>query len=471
LGYPVAVLQVNNAGELVQGAFEEYCRKNGITYEKTVPDASQQNDVAERTIQMIECMTHAMLVDANLPHLFWPLAAQAAVHIKNRIPHRSLPPNTTPYEVWFKKQADLSHLRPFGALITCQKMDSDSLNKVTEQGEEGRFMGYARNAKGYLIWFPETQVIHTQCDVVFHGFPSFLPALALSEILWDDIPYDLEPHFGGVFESSDCDKGTLSRVAGKSGTDRTVESSDQDNSPGTGRDEKSKETGHLHSGMLPIQGKEGLIPNSCINSGQPNDPDAMQINDPPPQCRSPRLAQLSAHAFLDDYGTTDEGGTQILMALLNSQIDKIEIECDEPNLTPLLSRFIEAAVAFVGVALTDPIDNMEAKDPRTVQEAKLSIYWSYWLAAIHEELESLKAKGVYNKVSELPPGQKAVDSKWVLHIKRNRDSRILRFKAQLVAKGFTQIPGQDFTYTFTPVAQWESIRLLLAIATSLDMEI
>jgi hypothetical protein len=309
---------------------------------------------------------------------------------------------------------------------------------------------------------------------VFHGFPSFLPAPALSEMLWNDIPYDLEPRFGGVFESSDRDRDSLPRVAGKSSTDRTVESGDQDNgSPGTDRDEKSRKTGHLHSGMLPIWREEGLIPNSCIDSGQPSDPDTMQIDDPPPLCCSPRLARLSAHALLDD-GTTDEGGTQVLMALLNSQIDEIEIECDKPNFDLILSKLVDAEVAFVGAALTEPIDDMDAKDPRTVQEAKSSIYWSYWLAAkpaIHEELESLKAKGVYDEVSELPPGWKAVDSKWVLHIKRDRDGRILRFKARLVAKGFTQIPGQDFVYTFAPVAQWESIHILLTLAATLNMEV
>jgi hypothetical protein len=47
LGYPVAVLRVDNAGELSFGEFEAYCKWNRITYERTVPDASQQNGVAE----------------------------------------------------------------------------------------------------------------------------------------------------------------------------------------------------------------------------------------------------------------------------------------------------------------------------------------------------------------------------------------------------------------------------------------
>jgi hypothetical protein len=40
-----------------------------------------------------------------------------------------------------------------------------------------------------------------------------------------------------------------------------------------------------------------------------------------------------------------------------------------------------------------------------------------------------------------------------------------------VAKGFTQIPGQDFNYTFAPVARWDSIRTVLSIATLNDYEL
>lgn len=99
LGYSIIFLQVNNAPELIQGQFHDYCNQHGITYELTIPDASQQNGIAECTNQIIENMMHAMLVDSRLSFWFWPLAAQAAIHIKNHVPHCSLLPNTTSFEV------------------------------------------------------------------------------------------------------------------------------------------------------------------------------------------------------------------------------------------------------------------------------------------------------------------------------------------------------------------------------------
>lgn len=90
---------------------------------------------------------------------------------------------------------------------------------------------------------------------------------------------------------------------------------------------------------------------------------------------------------------------------------------------------------------------------------------------MQEELASLKAKDTYDPISTLPEGRRAVQSKWVLHIKRAKDNTIARFKARLVAKGFSQIPGQDFNYTFAPVARWDSIRTILSLAALNDYEL
>jgi hypothetical protein len=47
LGYPIVFLHIDNTPKLVEGQFCDYCTMHGITYEKTVPDASQQNGIAE----------------------------------------------------------------------------------------------------------------------------------------------------------------------------------------------------------------------------------------------------------------------------------------------------------------------------------------------------------------------------------------------------------------------------------------
>ena len=106
-----------------------------------------------------------------------------------------------------------------------------------------------------------------------------------------------------------------------------------------------------------------------------------------------------------------------------------------------------------------------------MQHTKQSKYWDKWLVAMHKELKALKAKYVYEEVEELPPGRKVVQCKWVLHIKQDKDGQISCFKGRLVAKGFMQIPGQDYTFTFAPVACWDSIHSILCIAALNNLEL
>ncbi|KAM2884753.1 hypothetical protein COP2_012021 [Malus domestica] len=66
------------------------------------------------------------------------------------------------------------------------------------------------------------------------------------------------------------------------------------------------------------------------------------------------------------------------------------------------------------------------------------------------------------------PFQNLVGCKWVFHIKRNPYGTIARYKAQLVAKGFHQQQGLDYTETFIPVAKPVTIWLLLTMAAQFD---
>jgi len=50
-----------------------------------------------------------------------------------------------------------------------------------------------------------------------------------------------------------------------------------------------------------------------------------------------------------------------------------------------------------------------------------------------------------------PPGILPVGYKWVFVHKRNENNKVVRYKARLVAQGFTQRPGVDFNETYSSV--------------------
>jgi hypothetical protein len=71
----------------------------------------------------------------------------------------------------------------------------------------------------------------------------------------------------------------------------------------------------------------------------------------------------------------------------------------------------------------------------------------------------------------VPIGRIPISCKWVFKIKQGTNGDVERYKARLVARGFTQTYGVDYNKTFTPVAKFTFIHSILALVALEDMEI
>src|SRR5712675_2403662 len=105
------------------------------------------------------------------------------------------------------------------------------------------------------------------------------------------------------------------------------------------------------------------------------------------------------------------------------------------------------------------------RDLVSYTEAMESVDSKQWSDACQYEIDALHKNNTWELV-DIPPGRKSIKSKWMFKLKSDG-----RYRVRLVAKGFTQIPGIDYDETFSPVARFESLRLLLALATLEDWEI
>lgn len=103
------------------------------------------------------------------------------------------------------------------------------------------------------------------------------------------------------------------------------------------------------------------------------------------------------------------------------------------------------------------------KEPQNLEEALSSPQSSEWIRAIKEELNDLDRLKTW-EVVETQTDKNCIDSKWVFKIKRDANGRVARYKARLVARGFSQKEGVDYTQTYAPVARFGIVRLLLSIS-------
>ena len=88
---------------------------------------------------------------------------------------------------------------------------------------------------------------------------------------------------------------------------------------------------------------------------------------------------------------------------------------------------------------------------------------------MQEEMDSLQKNDTYELV-KLPESRKALKNKWVFKLKKDGDKPV-KYKAHLVVKGFGQKRGIDFDEIFSPVVKMSSIRVILRLVASLDLEL
>ncbi|CAB0040793.1 unnamed protein product [Trichogramma brassicae] len=151
----------------------EYCNQEmrrmleekGIQLEATAPYTPEQNGQAERDNRTIVEMARSMMIRSGVPDFLWAEAVNASVYILNRLP-TSKENNSTPFEAWWRKKPDLSHMKVFGTLAYAH-IPKQFRKKFDGASEKTWLVGYEGDSSNYRLYKPSSRRVIVSRNVTF----------------------------------------------------------------------------------------------------------------------------------------------------------------------------------------------------------------------------------------------------------------------------------------------------------------
>ena len=162
----VNIFRSDNGGEYTGREFEYWIKSKGIRHETSIPKTPQQNGVSERQNRTIIESARSMLTATNQPRELWAEASNCAIYLRNRAIGKALP-NKTPYEAWFGRKPNLSHLRMFGC-TAYMHIPHDERAKFSPKARKCIFVGYCVYQKGFRLWDPVQRKFFVSRNVIFN---------------------------------------------------------------------------------------------------------------------------------------------------------------------------------------------------------------------------------------------------------------------------------------------------------------
>jgi transposase InsO family protein len=431
-------LHSDRGGEYMAGYITDILVQRGIEHHLTMPNSPQQNGKAERFNRIIMDKAMSMLHNAGLSYGFWEHAVCTATHIYNRSPIRSLKWRT-PHEIWSGGHIpDISYFRVFGCKAYVH-VHKDNRKKLDPKAIEATFIGYEPGSKGYRLWDKHTRSVILSRDVKFDE--DLFPSRKSDETR--------------PTNTTDTTSSTQSRnpiTLPPVPVDTSTMLPTRAHTPTQSDNDEDDVEDLLDQTIIPKIERPTTPPASTTTI--PVTPKQKQPapTSPPPRPHKPRVEALGLSPDLRVPGGMSN-------ELRRSRRDPVpnpryfNSDNAEHSGNRRLGHAELLAAAYVG------------RDPASYAEAMKSVDAKQWSDACQYEIDALHKNDTW-ELTNLPPGRKSIKSKWVFKLKADG-----RYRARLVAKGFTQIPGIDYDETFSPVARFESLRLLLALAALEDWEI
>lgn len=171
-------LRSERGGEFTSDKFTRYCEEHGIKRYMSAPRTPQQNGIAERRNRTIVEATRTMLIQGDVPKMFWREAVSTTVYTLNWVLVKK-GNDKTPYELWHGKTPNVSYFKNFGS--RCFIKRDEFTEKFDAKSDEGIFLGYSTKSKAFKCYNKRTNKIVESVNVKIDEFYEKLDESSRSE--------------------------------------------------------------------------------------------------------------------------------------------------------------------------------------------------------------------------------------------------------------------------------------------------
>ena len=521
-GIEVKQLRCDNAGENIKAQEEAEKQGLGLEFEFTAPDTPQQNGRVERKFATLYGRVRAMLnraqVTPNMRSKLWAEAAKSAEDVENLsvAPGESEPP----HKQFFGEDAKhFWFLRRFGEVGIAKKGPSIK-SKMTNPGIPVMFLSHAvdHTSDVYRVMNLETMRVVNTRDVRWlnQNFREYKIKQGDwntdddeddEEILLDDeefieeednidiIPEDVKLNEENV--NTQVARRPQTRSSGQvTWADVARRGSRRSSPPPTGR------AGRTQESMLPPtvtpktirvlrQLEDAWSPATALRKeaeqqlARFDESNIETIDDDAQSGREgdESSAEYTAYASGAIFSAIDHLFGEFALFVRDNSLRNHEIELERSQLDSVDER-MKKKVADSKMHIVDLLDSTIKNEERMSEPERLAqlkhvvsklkedlpetFREAYdhpdeklrkkWRDGIKKEFKDMINRGVWRNIkrSEVPKNRRCIKSRWVFDVKRNGI-----FRPRLVACGYSQVPGVDFTESYAPVINDITWRILI----------
>lgn len=512
----------DNGGEFVSSDLKAFFAAEGIRATTTVPHTPQHNGRVERKNRTIVEGVQAMLQRAEAPKMLWADAVLAFIHVHNRSALRKGTLST--YDALWEGGAGKPSVAGLRVLFCDAWVHTPDSQRATleSKAELGVFIGYdtTRQPPAYLV-LQQRRVV-TSRDVRFEE-GKFTQAALLSEAYGrDDVPFERDME--RLAADSALRQATMWSLQTAAAEDRSrAAEAEAAQSARAEQTPAAAEAQLAEPQAAPVAAPIAVLPAAAAGAPQQQasasssgvSPFAAQAPPADESMRrsaralkmTPKMtyysASLTRRATMAAYSSAPAAEERAAPAALAAPAAPGAEASSSEAARPYPARSNRSALAHYGKVNWADVDyshpglfaearesparrswkeEMELalhvstaalqlqREPKSYAEARASAHGPRWEEAFDSELASMEKHQCW-VLCELPPGRRALGSKWVLKYKFDALGTIKRFKARIVVLGYLQREFVDFNETFAPVLFYTTLRVLLVVAAVLDLEL